>query len=107
MQSETKKRKLTFLTGFFKFLNLNLIIYTLIATSSCFLAIILIIQSLNKFSLETCKRIAKTFLYFLNLDKRTIYLINSLIFLYLSHEIILQFFKQLTFNSIKTNNVRE
>ena len=105
LKTEDQKQSLGLQAGLLKFLNADLIVYSLAAGLISFLVVILFIMCLDSFSFASFKLGLHAFLCFFNLNEKAKYLFSSLVLLYLSHEIILEFFCVLTFNSIQTNNV--
>ena len=105
LKTEDQKRSLNLQDGLLKFLNADLIAYFLAAGSASFLAVTLFVACLGSFNFVHLKLGVHAFFAFFNLNERAKYLFKSLVLLYLGHEILFEFFKVLTFNSIQTNNV--
>lgn len=105
LKTEDQKRSLDLQAGLLKFLNINLVAYFLLAGLVSFFAVILFIMCIGSFNLASLKLGVHAFLSFFNLNEKAKYFLSSLTLLYLSHEILFEFFCVLTFNSIQTNNV--
>ena len=105
LKTEEQKHSLNLQTGLLKFCDANLIAYFLAAGLASFLTVTVFIMCLDSFSFASLKQGVYTFLCFFNLNEKAKYIFRSFVFLYLSHEMLFEFFEVLTFNSIQTNNV--
>lgn len=94
--------------GLLKFLNADLLIYSSLSLIISFLIIIIYVFVFQRdLSISITERLVIIYdmlLFFLKLSNR-IYFFNFIIYLFLAYKIVFEFFKILSFNSIKTNNV--
>lgn len=109
LEEKGASKSVNFGTGLLKFLDLKLLIYLCISVMLSTLVMFLFVHCLlasdwRPFKWSRLKHICTSLLTLFYPDHKLL-LITSICFIYLSHLIVLEFFKVLSFNSIKTDNV--